>query len=72
MMGENKLFFYFSLALLAQQWAKENTVGTEASMAGMEGFMEGTEASMAGMEGFIEDMDSTVVMEDSIADQLQD
>ena len=41
-------------------------------MAGMEGFMEGTEASMAGMEGFIEDMDSTVVMEDSIADQLQD
>ena len=58
MMGENKLFFYFSLALLAQQWAKENTVGTEASMAGM--------------EGFIEDMDSTVVMEDSIADQLQD
>ena len=47
-------------------------MGTEASMAGMEGFMEGTEASMAGMEGFIEDMDSTVVMEDSIADQLQD
>ena len=55
---------------LSRPWAKEDTVGTE--VAGMEVFMEGMVASMAGMEGFIEDMDSTVVMEDSIEDQLQD